>query len=291
MFDGVHAGHREILKHIVSEAQRMGGESTLLTFWPHPRLLFSSDNLKLITTIDEKIALLNDCGLQNLVICKFDADFANLSPEMYVKHVLVDALNIKKIVIGYDHRFGHRGEGNFELLLKLSKKYNFEVEEVSAVMIEQMNVSSTKVRKAIEMGDMALVKKYLTRDFSLQGRVEKGRQIGRTIGFPTANIELGDDCKIVPNVGVYIVKAKLGNRLFDGIVNIGNNPTIDVCNQKISIEVNLFDFAQNIYGEQLEIYFKHKIRDEIRFGNIDELKHQIECDVAFAKRYFANEDI
>lgn len=288
MFDGVHAGHRQILKHLVEKAHSLGGEPTLLTFWPHPRLILNNtkSNLRIITTIDEKIELLKECGLHNLVILPFDKEFSLLSPKQYVKDILVNKLHINTIIVGYDHRFGHKGEGHFPLLQQYGERYGFNVEEIPAFEVDHENVSSTKVRHAIAKGDIEKTNQYLTYNFHINGRVIEGKKIGRTLGFPTANIQIDSLLKIVPAPGVYIIEAIYEDLKYQGVVNIGTNPTIDIKNETQTIEAFIFDFDKTIYGEEITLLFKKRIREQRKFDNLDHLKFQIAKDVEIAKSYF-----
>lgn len=292
MFDGVHAGHRQILKHLVDKAHSLGGEPTLLTFWPHPRLILSdTSNLKVITTIDEKIELLKECGLHNLVILPFNKEFSFLSPKQYVKEILIDKLHINTIIVGYDHRFGHKGEGHFRLLQEYGKRYGFSVEEIPAFEVDNVNVSSTKVRNAILEGDIEKANHYLSYSFHINGKVVHGKKIGRTIGFPTANVQIDNLLKIIPPPGVYVIEILLKNKLHHGLVNIGTNPTIDIENKTQTIEAYIFDFNDSIYDEDITVYFRKRLRGQRKFEDINQLKTQIETDVISAKLYFDNPEL
>lgn len=275
-FDGVHVGHQKILNKIRTIANNNNGETALLTFDPHPRkVLFNSSNsLKLINTLDEKINLLSNYGLDHLIIHPFNKDFSRITPTSYVRDLLVNQLNVATLVIGYNHQFGRNREGDITLLHELSEVYNFNVQEINAEEINEIKVSSTKIREALSMGDILQANNYLGHDFTLSGEVIEGNKIGRSIGFPTANISIKDEEKIIPANGVYAVKVKLNDQCFNGMMNIGNRPTIEETN-KSSIEVHIFDFSENIYGLEIEIVFKSHIRKEEKFSDIDTLKKQL----------------
>ena len=275
-FDGVHVGHQKILNKIRTIANNNNGETALLTFDPHPRkVLFNSSNsLKLINTLDEKINLLSNYGLDHLIIHPFNKDFSRITPTSYVRDLLVNQLNVATLVIGYNHQFGRNREGDITLLHELSEVYNFNVQEINAEEINEIKVSSTKIREALSMGDILQANNYLGHDFTLSGEVIEGNKIGRSIGFPTANISIKDEEKIIPANGVYAVKVKLNDQCFNGMMNIGNRPTIEETN-KSSIEVHIFDFSDNIYGLKIEIVFKAHIRKEEKFSDIDTLKKQL----------------
>ena len=275
-FDGVHVGHQKILNKIRTIANNNNGETALLTFDPHPRkVLFNTSNsLKLINTLDEKINLLSNYGLDHLIIHPFNKDFSRITPTSYVRDLLVNQLNVATLVIGYNHQFGRNREGDITLLHELSEVYNFNVQEINAEEINEIKVSSTKIREALSMGDILQANNYLGHDFTLSGEVIEGNKIGRSIGFPTANISIKDEEKIIPANGVYAVKVKLNDQCFNGMMNIGNRPTIEETN-KSSIEVHIFDFSENIYGLEIEIVFKAHIRKEEKFSDIDTLKKQL----------------
>lgn len=244
-FDGVHIGHAAILRKLTQNTNNGEFESTVLTFFPHPRMVLQGKfDLKLLNTINEKIELLEKIGIENLIIHPFDESFAQLSAEEFVKTVLVDQLHIQKIIIGYDHRFGKNRTANIEDLTAFGLKYGFEVEQISAQEINAISISSTKIRTALETGDIHLANEYLGYAYFLSGTVVKGKQLGRTIGFPTANIELEEAYKLVPKNGVYVVKGEIdGNTIF-GMMNIGFNPTVQGKNR--TIEAHFFNFDDYI---------------------------------------------
>jgi len=278
-FDGIHFGHQKLIEHLNDSAKSKNGESVILTFSPHPRtVLFPENNsLKLINTLDEKIERLNHCGIDHLIIYPFTKEFSRISALEYVRDFLVKELKISTLIIGYDHQFGRNREGNFEYLKELSELYNFEVVEISAQDINEINVSSTKIRNAIESGEIHLANQYLGYSFSITGKVIEGKRIGNTIGYPTANISVEDSLKIIPSNGAYSVRVSINNNWFNGMLNIGINPTVNSENQK-SIEVNIFDFDHSIYGQEITIQFVKRLRGEVKFESLDQLKEQLRLD-------------
>jgi riboflavin kinase/FMN adenylyltransferase len=288
-FDGVHMGHQKILDAIVKKAKVLGGESVLLTFSPHPRLVLfpESHQLKLIQTEAEKIEKLSKTGLENLIVFPFTFEFSRLTAMEFVRDILVNQLNIHTIVIGYDHQFGRNREGNIQYLKDVSSVYDFEAVEIPAKEIDVVNISSTKIRVAIENGDIERANLFLGAPFELNGTVVHGAQIGRTIGFPTANLFIEDPTKILPENGVYLVHAILNNVLVKGIMNIGVRPTISP-ELKKQIEIHIFDFERDIYGMELKVEILIRLRNEIKFANKEALIEQIQHDISLAHRYFSN---
>ena len=286
-FDGVHIGHTEILKKLTQNTHDGEFESTVLTFFPHPRtVLQGKSDLKLLNTINEKISLLGNIGIENLIIHPFDEKFAELSAEEFAKTILVDQLQVQKIIIGYDHRFGKNRTADINNLITFGTQYGFEVEQISAQEIDAISISSTKIRNALELGDIDLANQYLGYSYFLSGTVVKGKQLGRTIGFPTANIELDEDYKLVPKNGVYIVCAKIEDQLVNGMMNIGFNPTVEGKNK--TIEVHLFDFNSDLYNHKIKISIKYPIRSEQKFESIAVLKQQLIKDKEFSIQYLSN---
>lgn len=287
-FDGVHIGHQKILDAIVKKAQLLGGESVLLTFSPHPRMVLFPDSqqLKLIQTENEKINKLSETGLENLIIFPFTFEFSRLTAMEFVRDILVNKLNIHTIIIGYDHQFGRNREGNIQYLKDISSTYEFEAIEIPAKEIDEINISSTKIRKAIENGDIERANLFLGAKFELNGTVIKGAQIGREIGFPTANVLIEDPIKILPANGVYVVAVSLGGVRLKGVMNIGFRPTIDTLLRK-QIEIHIFDFNSDIYGQKLRVELLTRLRDEIKFENKEFLVKQIQQDVSMAHDFFA----
>lgn len=277
-FDGVHLGHQKILKRLNEVAELTNGESVVITFYPHPRSVISPDNqiVKLLSTLDEKIELLEKSGVNHLLIIPFTREFSELSSEEFIQKILIETIGTKTLVIGYDHRFGKNREGGFDYLKLNKEKYGFGIEEISRQDIENVGVSSSKIRKALQEGDVPLADHFLGRNYSLSGVIVKGKQLGRTIGFPTANIQVREIAKLIPLDGVYVVKVYYKQETFGGMLNIGNRPTVDGTFQ--TVEVNIFDFNQEIYGENLTVEFLQKIRNEQKFNGLDELKDQIVKD-------------
>ncbi len=277
-FDGVHLGHQKILKRLNEVAELTNGESVVITFYPHPRSVISPDNqiVKLLSTLEEKIELLEKSGVNNLLIIPFTREFSELSSEEFIQKILIETIGTKTLVIGYDHRFGKNREGGFDYLKLNKEKYGFGIEEISRQDIENVGVSSSKIRKALQEGDVPSADHFLGRNYSLSGVIVKGKQLGRTIGFPTANIQVREIAKLIPSDGVYAVKVYYKDEAFGGMLNIGNRPTVDGTFQ--TVEVNIFEFDQEIYGEKLTVEFLQKIRNEQKFNGLDELKTQIAKD-------------
>lgn len=277
-FDGVHSGHRKILNKMSNIAKSIDGETALLTFYPHPRHVLHThkNNLFLLSTIEERIQLLEEAGLQNLIIIPFDEKFAQIEPEEFVKNILIEKFKINTLVIGYDHRFGKNRKGDFDLLLRMSKELGFNLEQITEFEIEEMKVSSTSIRKSLLTSELEIANKLLGKPYLMKGKVIEGDKIGRTIGYPTANVELGDSNKLIPMHGVYAVKVKVDGIVYDGMLNVGNNPTIS--GKKFSIEANIFDFCNVIYGKIIELYFIKRLRNEVKFNNLNELKQVLDTD-------------
>lgn len=284
-FDGVHLGHQKILKKLIADAKNSGLETVLLTFEKHPRNILNENlNIKVLTTNEEKASLLQTFGIENLIIHPFNEAFSELSGEDFVKNILVDQLKIKKIIIGYDHRFGKNRSSDIQDLIQFSKKYHFEVVQISAEELNEIAISSTQIRNAIKNGKIALANQFLGYHFSFSGTVVLGKQLGRTIGFPTANIEIPFIEKIIPKNGVYIVQGYWANKTQNGIMNIGLKPTVDGLNQ--TIEVHFFNLNENLYGKEIKISFLEFIRDEKKFNSVEELKNQIQNDKVTSQEYF-----
>ena len=276
-FDGVHIGHKKILEKVTQNTTEQTTESLVLTFFPHPRMVLEDKSeMKLLNTLSEKIELLEKSGLENLVIHPFDEKFSQLTAHEFVKTVLVDQFNIKKIIIGYDHRFGKNRTANFDDLVAFGKQYDFEVEQISAQEIETVSVSSTKIRKALDEGNMKMANEYLGYYYFLTGTIIKGKQLGRTIGFPTANLKIEEYYKLIPRNGVYIVKSELNRKTVFGIMNIGFNPTVE--GQNLSIEIHYLDFNDDLYGQKISVSLIHFVRAEQYFESVSLLKEQLEKD-------------
>lgn len=287
-FDGVHLGHQKIIENLVQKAKEVGGESVLMTFSPHPRMVLFPDshNLQLIQTEAEKLKKLAITGIENCIIFPFTFEFSRLSAMEFVRDILVNTLNIDTIIIGYDHQFGRNREGNIHYLQEVSSVYDFHAIEIPAQEIDAVNVSSTKIRRAILDGEIELANQYLGNPYILSGEVIKGNQLGRTIGFPTANIQVNNVTKIIPGNGVYLVNINHRDLRLNGVMNIGTRPTVsDVIENRI--EIHIFDFNQEIYGQALEVEVLKKVRDEKKFDSIEQLSQQIEQDTLFARQYFS----
>lgn len=283
-FDGVHLGHQAILKKLVSATENGTYESLVLTFYPHPRMVLNQEGaMHLLNTIEEKTILLEKFGIDHLIVHPFDDAFSKLSAEAFVKNILVDQLNIHKIIIGYDHRFGENRSANITDLIHFGKQYNFEVEQINAEEINEITVSSTKIRTALLDGAIELANQYLGYDYFFSGTVMKGKQLGRTIGFPTANIKLSETYKLIPKNGVYIVYSTLNNKRVYGMMNIGHNPTVGENNK--TIEVHYFDVNEDLYDKIITVAFLKFIRTEEKFDSIDALKIQLNKDQEFSKNY------
>lgn len=279
-FDGVHVGHQKILDKLKEEAQKINGETVILTFFPHPRMVLNPDDhgLKLINTIDEKIDLLRDYNIDHLIVHPFTEEFSRLSSFEFVRDYLVNKIHTKKLVIGYDHHFGRNREGSFEHLKEFGPVYGFEVEEIPAQDVDSVSVSSTKIRKALEKGDISIANKYLGHEYSLQGKVVEGEKVGTEIGFPTANIQIKEKYKLIPSKGVYAVKVKHEGNTYKGMLNIGNRPTLKSDDSDITVEVNIFDLKKDLYTEHLKVIFVERIRDEKKFDSLEELQSQLKID-------------
>jgi len=276
-FDGVHIGHKKILERITQNTENGKYESLVLTFFPHPRMVLQEKSeIKLLNTIAEKTKLLEATGIENLVIHPFNESFSRLTAEEFVHSILVEQFHIQKIIIGHDHRFGRNRTANIDDLIAFGAEYGFEVEQISAQEIQDVSVSSTKIRKALNEGNMDLANDYLGYDYFLSGEVVKGKQLGRTIGFPTANIQIEEDYKLIPRNGAYVIKAIVDQKEIFGMMNIGFNPTVNGQNQ--TIEANLFDFDADIYGQKIEIILLQYLREEQKFGSIDLLIAQLNQD-------------
>ncbi len=282
-FDGVHIGHQKIIKRIVEIAKKKDLQALVLTFFPHPRMVVQNDStIKLINTIDEKAKQLESMGVNHLVIKKFTKSFSRLSALEYVRDVLVNKLKVKHIIVGYDHHFGRNRTANIEDLKEYGDFYGFKVTEIMPQEVDDVAVSSTKIRNALFKGDVKTANKFLGYNFSLTGKVEKGRGIGSTIDFPTANIIIEESYKLIPHSGVYLVKAIIKGVNVFGMMNIGNNPTVsdDI---KTNIEVHFFDFSNDIYGEVIKVELLDYLRNEIKFPSVLILKEQLKKDEINAK--------
>jgi riboflavin kinase/FMN adenylyltransferase len=286
-FDGVHLGHTVILDRICNIAKKENLESVVLTFFPHPRLIVSNDSeIKMLNTMSEKAKLLEQKGIQNFIIHPFDKLFSELSPREFVEQILIKQLNIQKIIIGYDHKFGKNRAADFNDLIDFGKEFGFEVEEIPAKQVDEVSVSSTKIRKSLLEGKISLANTYLGYLYMLSGNVVKGNQLGRTFGFPTANIQISENYKLIPKNGVYIVTALVNNKTIFGMMNIGVKPTLG--ENLLSIEVHLLQFSEDIYGQKIQVNVIERLRDEQKFESFEALKSQLEIDKANTLHYFEN---
>lgn len=283
-FDGVHIGHQKILDKIINHATHPELKSAVLTFFPHPRMVLQKDtDIKLLNTIDEKIAIFESLGLDILIIHPFTKEFSRLSSSDFVNDLLVDTLKTKKIIIGYDHRFGRNRNADITDLKDYGERLNFSVEEIPAQEIEEVSVSSTKIRIALLNGDIKTANAYLGYEYMLSGTVRKGKGLGRTLHFPTANIHIEEDYKLIPKNGAYTVKSILNNKVVYGMMNIGFNPTVSGTEK--SIEVNFFDFDGDLYDKKIKVQLLGRLRDEKKFNSIDDLKIQLAKDKENSLRY------
>ena len=276
-FDGVHIGHRKILERITQNTENGKYESLVLTFFPHPRMVLQGESeVKLLNTLSEKIDLLEKIGVQNLVIHPFDITFSRLTAEEFVKTVLIDQFDIKKIIIGYDHRFGRNRTANIDDLIAFGKQHDFEVEQISVQEIDAVSISSTKIRNALMEGNMALANEYLGYEYFLTGTIVRGKQLGRTIDFPTANLQMEENYKLIPRNGVYVVKSTINQKTVFGMMNIGLNPT--VAGENLAIEIHFFDFDEELYDQKISVSLLEYLRPEQKFESIAFLKQQLEKD-------------
>lgn len=276
MFDGVHHGHQSIIKKLNKISEEQNLQSAILTFWPHPRKIFNpADDLQLLNTIDEKKYLLQKNGLQSLFIKEFDEDFRNLTGEEFVKQVLVAQLNVKHLIIGYDHTFGKNKSGDFSLLKKMGPEFGFEVEQVEAVDYKDHHISSTQIRNALSNGDVLRANEMLGYNYSISGTVVHGKKIGRTICYPTANIDV-DSLKLLPKKGAYIVDVFVKNKHYKGMLSIGTNPTVQ--GKTVTVEVYILDFDQDIYDQEISINFRDFLHEEIKFESLEKLIEKLDED-------------
>lgn len=277
-FDGVHVGHQTILRRLQEISHRNNGETVVITFWPHPRLVLhpEDESLKLLNTFEEKADLLKTQGINHLVRIPFTKEFSNLSSQQFIQQILVETIGTRKLVIGYDHHFGKNREGSFEQLLINAPKYGFEVEEIPRQDVDDVGVSSTRIRQALEKGDIGTANHFLGRQYSLTGRVVAGDKIGRLIGYPTANIDVDTKYKLIPMHGIYAVTVRHETNAYGGMLYIGYRPTIN--GTRLNVEVNIFDFNKEIYGENLTVEFHQMIRDDAKFNDLEQLKIQLAID-------------
>ena len=283
MFDGVHFGHISIINLLKSVAQENNLETAILTFWPHPRKVFNpNDEIKLLNTLNEKLNLLENANLDVVFLKSFDENFRNLTGEEFIRQILVEKLNVKHIIIGHDHVFGKNKSGNFELLQKLSKELDFVVQQLDAVKEGEFNISSTKIRNCLANGNIIGANKMLGYHYSVSGKVIDGKKLGRTIGYPTANIEV-DELKLLPKKGAYIVEVYVKNKFYKGMLSIGTNPTVN--GDKLTVEVYILDFNEDIYGEEITVKFRDFLHEEIKFESLEKLIERLDEDKRLTKEF------
>ncbi len=279
-FDGVHAGHRKVLERLKEIGREENGETVVFTFHPHPRQVLTPEehNLRLINTLDEKIELLRSTGIDHLIVYPFTLEFSRLTYREFVKQILIEKIGTACLVVGHDHRFGKNREGDYDYLRKCAENYDFRIERLDALLVNEINVSSTRIRQALESGNITTANNYLGYPYELHGLVTEGLKVGRKIGFPTANIEATEVTKLIPGYGVYAVKVRIDNLIYKGMMNIGSRPTFNQNADNRSIEVNIFDFDASLYGKEISLFFIDKIRDERKFPGIDALISQLHLD-------------
>jgi len=291
-FDGVHTGHRKVLERLKVIAREEKGESVVFTFYPHPRQILTPEeqNLRLINTLEEKIELLRATGIDHLIVYPFTPEFARLTYEEFVGEILVAKIGAACLVVGHDHRFGKNREGDYECLRQCADRYDFRIERLDALLVDQLNVSSSRIRQSLESGNIATANHYLGYIYELNGRVVEGLKVGRKIGFPTANIEANEVTKLIPGYGVYAVKIRIDHTFYKGMLNIGSRPTFNQNADNRSIEVNVFDFEGSLYGKDISLLFIDKIRDERKFSGIDALIEQLHLDKVAALKILAGDE-
>ncbi|MFY7991209.1 MAG: bifunctional riboflavin kinase/FAD synthetase [Fluviicola sp.] len=288
-YDGVHLGHQSIIREMVARARAAGKESVLMTFEPHPRMVLQplDHQVELIDTLDEKLAKLDGLGLDTVILYPFSIDFARLSATDFIEQILVKALGVSEVHVGYDHQFGKNREGTYELLVQKGKEFGYSVTQIEARSIQGVAISSTKIRQAIRKGDVETAEHYLGRSHALSGTVIHGNKLGRTIGFPTANIDWKDSTKLLPENGVYAVRVEVKNTWFEGVMNIGVKPTVQKL-PKLTAEVFIFDFDQDIYNELIKVEFVKHLRGEQKFDSVESLKNQLKKDEELARSVFSS---
>ena len=283
-FDGVHIGHQKIIQRLINSARNANLNSVILTFFPHPRMVLQKDaNLKLINTLEEKANILDNLGLDYLVIKEFTNEFSRLSAKDFVSKTLIDELNAKKVIIGYDHHFGRNRSANIDDLKAFGLTHSFEVEEISAQDINNVAISSTKIREALRDGNIETANQYLGYNYMITGEIIKGKKLGRQISFPTANLFVKENYKLIPRYGAYIISSEIENKRVFGMMNIGLNPTVD--GKKENLEIHFFDFDKDLYGETIQVDLLHRIRDEQKFESVNELSLQLKKDKETALNY------
>ncbi len=283
MFDGVHLGHKSIIDELTKIGSEKNLETAVLTFWPHPRFVFNpNEDLKLLNTLEEKKILMEKYGIENLFLKEFDEEFRNLTGEEFVRQILVEKLNVKYLIVGYDHVFGKNKSGNFGLLKKLSKELDFEVEQMEAINIHENNISSTKVRNALLEANILDANEMLGYSYSVSGVVAHGKKIGRTIGYPTANIKT-DSIKLLPKKGAYIVEVFVKNQFYKGMLSVGTNPTVN--GEKLTVEVYILDFDEDIYDKNITVKFRDFLHEEIKFEGLEKLIERLDEDKRLTEEF------
>ena len=283
MFDGVHLGHVSIINQLKEIAQKYDLETAILTFWPHPRKVFNpNDELHLLNTLEEKIALLEKAGIEVVFLQEFDENFRNLTGEEFIEQILVEKLNVKHVIIGYDHVFGKNKSGNFDLLQQLSEKLGYNVAQLKAVKEGDFNISSTKIRNCLGNGNIIGANKMLGYHYSVSGKVVDGKKLGRTIGYPTANLEI-NELKLLPKKGAYIVEVSVKNKFYKGMLSIGTNPTVN--GEKLTVEVYILDFNEDIYGEEITVKFRDFLHEEIKFESLEKLIERLDEDKRLTEEF------
>jgi len=278
IFDGVHKGHKRVIETLKRIANKEQGHSVVYTFWPHPKKIIGNNELQLLNTLEEKIELLNELGIDSVIIKEFNKDFSQTSSYDFIKQCLVDKYGLKNLIVGHDHHFGKMREGKYETLGNFSKEFKFNLFHINPEGYENTVFSSSLIRKCILNGDMNNANTYLGYNYFINGIVISGLNLGKKIGFPTANIKLSDEDKLIPGNGVYAVKTILNNNIYNGMMNIGFRPTLNLSNSELSIEINIFDFDGDIYNNQIKVLFIDKLRNEITFPSIEELRKQLILD-------------
>ncbi len=280
IFDGVHSGHRVLLDHLVSRTREVKGESVVITFDPHPRLVLEKGSKEFfyLSTLDEKKVLMEEAGVDNLIIIRFTDQFSRIKACDFIQSILIDKLGTRYLIIGHDHHLGYGGEGNYDTVVKCALSSGFKFEKIEGFKTDRVVISSSLIRNALLKGRVEEANRWLGYNYSLMGKVIKGREIGREIGFPTANIAPCDQYKLIPYDGAYAVDIQIDGRKYPGMLSIGKNPTVNKTSGSRSIEVNIFNFKSDIYGKEIKIIFRYRLRDEIKFDNTDQLVKQMEKD-------------
>ena len=277
-FDGLHLGHRKVLSETIRIAKKYNGNPVVLTFWPHPRHVLGKGDFSLLNTLEERKELFKKMGIKHIYVQLFNKEFSSLSSADYVKEILVDKLRVKVLVVGYDHQFGKERSGKFDTLGLLATQFDFKLEQVQVLDMEGMNISSTKIRHALEIGNLSFANQMLGYDYFINGKVIDGHKKGRELGYPTANLELSDSLKMIPKDGIYAVNVCVKEKFYKGMLSIGFRPTFPDQPHIRTVEVNIFDFNEEIYNQNITVYLIERLRDEVKFSNIDELKNQMAMD-------------